>query len=820
MPYILCDGVMIVDSLNCVSIAMDPERAMADDVESNGHAPAQGTTPTKSRPVSSSHGVDKIRKHGAEVFWATVDDDAVKADDTAYQWWNTLVSVVLRDQVTWEFFQTEFRKKYISQRFLVQKHKEFFELKQGRMTVTEYEREFIRLSKYAREYVSTEQIMCKRFVDRLNEDIKLLVEILELKEFVVLVERACKAKDLSKEKRKAESNARDSTKRSMNEKDKSQNVKFSNPTVRGKPFRKVGNVSGGRGVTRDTASRSDARAPARAYAICTCEEASSPDVIIVNCRRKTIELKCQSNEIIRIESDDLNSMPVVISSMLAQRFVRKGGEAYLAYVLDTKVTETKIESVPVVCEYSDVFPEELPGLPPIREVEFGIELVSGTTPISIAPYRMTPTELKELKTQLQELTDKEAPMLVQPESGKEFVVFSDASLSGLGCVLMQEGKVIAYALRQLKPREKNYLTHDLELVTIVFALKIWPHYLIGENCHYTDYKSLKYLMTQKDLNLRQRRWLELLKDYELVIDYHPGKANVVADALSRKSLFTLRALNTQLALSDDGSLIAELKARPLFLQQICEVQKFDNELQAKRAQCESTSDSEFRIGSNDCLMFHDRIYVPKNSELIQNILNEAHNSCLSVHPGSTKIVPLSTVSDRDPRFTLQFWKKLQEALGTKLHFNTAFHPQTDRQSERVIQIVEDMSRCCILEFEGSLEKYLPLIESTSNNSFQSSIKMAPYKALYSRKCRIPLYWTELSENKNHGIDLIRETEEKVKQICDSLKVASDRQKSYADLKRKDIVFQIRDRVFLEVSSWKMIFWFGRKGKLSSQFIRL
>ena len=136
-------------------------------------------------------------------------------------------------------------------------------------------------------------------------------------------------------------------------------------------------------------------------------------------------------------------------------------------------------------------------------------------------------------------------MLTQPESGVPFVVYSDASLSGLGCVLMQSGKVVAYASRQLKPHEKNYPTHDLELAAIVFALKIWRHYLYGEKCYvYTDHKSLKYLMTQKDLNLRQRRWLELIKDYDLIIDYHPGKANVVADALSRKSLFALRAMNT------------------------------------------------------------------------------------------------------------------------------------------------------------------------------------------------------------------------------------------------------------------------------------
>ncbi|KAA3484406.1 DNA/RNA polymerases superfamily protein [Gossypium australe] len=183
----------------------------------------------------------------------------------------------------------------------------------------------------------------------------------------------------------------------------------------------------------------------------------------------------------------------------------------------------------------------------------------------------------------------EAPVLVQPEPGKEFVVYSDASLNGLGCVLMQEGKVIAYASRQLKPHEKNYLTHDLELAAILFALKIWRHHLYGEKCW--------------------RIWLELINDYELVIDYHPGKANVVADALSRKSLFVLKAMNTRIALPDDGSILAELRDKPMFLQEICEAQKGDNDL----------------------------VCVPRDDELVRKIIHEAHSGCLYVHPGSTKM---------------------------------------------------------------------------------------------------------------------------------------------------------------------------------------
>ena len=173
----------------------------------------------------------------------------------------------------------------------------------------------------------------------------------------------------------------------------------------------------------------------------------------------------------------------------------------------------------------------------------------------------------------------EAPVLTQPTCGKEYVIFSDASLNGLGCVLMQEGKVVAYASRQLKPHEKNYPTHDLELVSIVFALKIWRHYLYGEKCFiYTDHKSLKYLPSQRELNLRQRRWMELIKDYDCVIDYHPGKANVVADALSRKTMQTLRTLNAHLSLTGDGTVVTELIARPSLLNRVLEAQKKDEKL--------------------------------------------------------------------------------------------------------------------------------------------------------------------------------------------------------------------------------------------------
>jgi hypothetical protein len=144
-------------------------------------------------------------------------------------------------------------------------------------------------------------------------------------------------------------------------------------------------------------------------------------------------------------------------------------------------------------------------------------------------------------------------------------MYSDASNKGLGCVFMQHGRVIAYASRQLKPYEINYSVHDLELAAVVFALRIWRHYLYGVQVQiFTNHKSLKYLMSQKELNMRHRRWMELIKDYNCIIDYHPGKANVVADALSRKNkafisgLLVLSELNVHLDVTSGGILLATL----------------------------------------------------------------------------------------------------------------------------------------------------------------------------------------------------------------------------------------------------------------------
>ena len=181
-------------------------------------------------------------------------------------------------------------------------------------------------------------------------------------------------------------------------------------------------------------------------------------------------------------------------------------------------------------------------------------------------------------------------------------------------------------------------------------------------------------------------------------------------------------------------------------------------------------------------------------------------------------VPISIVSDRDARFTSHFWRKFQEDMGTSLNLSTAYHPQTDGQSERTIQTLEDMLRACIIDFGGTWDSHIPLVEFSYNNSYHSSIGMAPYEMLYGRKCRTPICWGEVGHRSICGTELIMKTVEKVETVRERLKSAQDRQKSYADKRRRPIEFNVGDKVMLKVSPWKGVMRFRKRGKLSPRFI--
>jgi hypothetical protein len=245
-----------------------------------------------------------------------------------------------------------------------------------------------------------------------------------------------------------------------------------------------------------------------------------------------------------------------------------------------------------------------------------------------------------------------APVLTLPSESCGFVIYSDASRKGLGCVLMQNGKVVAYASRQLKSYEKNYPTHDLELAAVVFALKIWRHYLYGEKCEiFTDHKSLKYLFTQKELNLRQRRWLELIKDYDCVINYHPGKANVVADTLSRKSRsemaglkalphnlkIDIEKLDMEIVIGEVQALMVKLEIKSTLLEDIHIAQEKDEEINRIKERASEGRALGFGVAPDGLFRYQNRVCVPNNEEIRKLILEEAHFSPYTVHPGSTKM---------------------------------------------------------------------------------------------------------------------------------------------------------------------------------------
>jgi transposase InsO family protein len=181
-------------------------------------------------------------------------------------------------------------------------------------------------------------------------------------------------------------------------------------------------------------------------------------------------------------------------------------------------------------------------------------------------------------------------------------------------------------------------------------------------------------------------------------------------------------------------------------------------------------------------------------------------------------VPKTIVSDRGSQFMSRFWKKLHEALGTKLSFSTAYHPQTGGQTERVNQILEDILRACVLSYGSKWEDCLPFAEFSYNNSYQSSLQMAPFEALYGRKCRTPLNWSETGESQVFGPDIIREAEEQVQLIRDRLKAAQSRQKSYTNPKRRELVFNVGEFSYLRVTPLKGMQRFHVKGKLAPRYI--
>ncbi|GKA88053.1 putative reverse transcriptase domain-containing protein [Tanacetum coccineum] len=647
---------------------------------------------------------------------------------------------------------------------------------------------------------------------------------------------------------------------------------------------------------------------------------------VIVCAEKIVRIPWRNKTLI-IHGDGSNQGNVtrlnIISCTKTQMYMEKWFPIFLAHVttneVEDKSKKKRIKDVPIVLDFPEVFPEDLPGLPPTRQVEFQIDLVPGAAPVARAPYRLALSEMKELSEQLKELSNKgfirpgsspwgallqgssvylkidlrsgyhqlrvreedilktafrtryghykfqvmpvsltnaptvfmnlmnrnkkeheehlkqilellkkeelyakfskcefwipkvqflghmidsegihvdpakiesikdwtspkspteihqflglagyyrrfiegfskiakpmtkltqkkvkfewgdkqeaafqllkqklcSAPILALPEGSKDFIAYCDASKKGLRIVLMQREKVISYASHQLKIHEKNYTTHDLELGAVVFALKIWRHYLYGTKCTvFTDHKSLQHILDQKELNMRQRRWLELLSDYDCDIRYHPGKANVVADALSRKEREPPSRLNQ--------------RPSGLLVQPKIPEWKWDN----------ITMDFVTKL--------------PKTSQ--------GYDTIWVIVDRLTKSAIFTPMRETDPldKLARMYLKEVVTRHGIP------------------ISIICDRDR-----------------DSASISGGPTSERLwYLFGSEYLGGCRSPVCWTEVGEAQILGPELIQETTEKIIQIKQRMQAARDRQKSYADLKRKPMEFQVGDKVMLKVSPWK------------------
>ncbi|GJT82506.1 putative reverse transcriptase domain-containing protein [Tanacetum coccineum] len=528
----------------------------------------------------------------------------------------------------------------------------------------------------------------------------------------------------------------------------------------------------------------------------------------------------------------------IISCTKAQEYLTKGCHVFLANITATKdedkSKEKRLEDVPVVQEFPEVFPEDLPGIPPTRQVEFRIDLVPGATPVARAPYRLAPSEMKELAEQLQELTDKGfirpssspwgAPVLFVKKKDGSFRMCIDyrelnkltvknryplPRIDDLFDQLQGSSIYSKIDLRsgyhQLRVREEDipktafrtrYGHYEFQVMS--FGLTNAPAVFMDLMNRHECANSLKYtymydarhgqrdkawfkgwslglrvlylekLRTEKlepradgTMCLNGRSWLPCYGDLRTVIMHeshkskysiHPGSDKMYQDM---KKLYWWPNMKANIATYVSKCLTcAKVKAehqRPsgLLVQPEIPQWKWDNITMDFVTKLPKSSQGYDTIWVIVDRLTKSAIFMPmRETDPMDKLARMYLKEVVTKHG-----IPVSIICDRDPRFASNFWRSLQKALGTSLDMSTAYHPQTDGQSERTIQTLEDMLRACVIDFGNGWVKHFPLVEFSYNNSYHASIKAAPFEALYGRKCRSPVCWAEVGQVQLTGPEL-------------------------------------------------------------------